>query len=59
MKFYKISQDTGQSLIINDLRIWPDVLGPLEDEDVGSVYTITIEDMPEADFHNLPEWDGF
>ena len=59
MKVYRIIKDGGTPLVLNNLQEWNDILGGIEYEEVGDTYTITIEDMPEADYHALPEWGGF
>ena len=58
MKVYRITKDYGQPLILDDLNLWEDVLGGLEHEEVGNRYTITIAEMTEEDYKNLPEWAG-
>jgi len=58
MKVYRITKgDTGRPLILDNLQEWNDILGAIENEEVGDIYTISIEEMPRV--NDLPEWDGF
>jgi hypothetical protein len=60
MKVYKITRDGyGAPLYLNNLAEWNDILGTLEYDEVGDKYIITIEEMDEREFNDLPEWGGF
>ena len=61
LKVYKITKNgiNGDCLIINDLRIYPDLTGGIDYEEVGDTYTIEIQEMHKIAFDNLPEWSGF
>ena len=60
MKVYKITKgDSGAPLILATLDEWTDILGGIEDDEVGDTYTITVVEMDKAAHESLPEWSGF
>ena len=59
MKVYRITKDGGAALIIDNMQMWPDILGGIDNDEVGETYTITVAEMSAEAYLTLPEWSGF
>ena len=61
MKVYEIRpvEDEGGGLICESLSIIEELMGGIENEEVGNKYILEIKEMDEQEYRNLPEWEGF
>lgn len=60
MRVWKFDKEDepGNPLIVDEGGLSA-ILDELQNSDVGDRYTIHIEDMPEKQFNELPEWGGW
>jgi len=61
MKVYEVKQANEKCtpLIVDNLQVLHELMNSLEDEEIGSKYTIEVIDMDAGEFYNLGEWGGF
>jgi len=61
MKVWKLdlADDPGSPLVCDETGLSNDLLEELKAADVGSSYTVQVEEMSEEEFNKMPEWGGF
>lgn len=52
-------EDSGQSLIIDDMKVLPDLIGGIEYDEVGNKYQVEVIEIAQKEYDELPEWGGF
>lgn len=57
MKYYKIKVERNKPYVINEADL-KSVLDDLRILEEGTKMTITVEDMSDEDYENLPEYEG-
>ena len=66
MKVYKLlkhrtaaERQSSAPLVLDTLDELDELLGGIEDHDLGDAFSIRVVEMPKDEFENLQEWGGW
>ena len=61
MKVWKFDRadEPGSPIIYDELGLKTDLVNQLIASDIGSSFTLEVDEMPKEDFDKLKEWEGW